>query len=159
MINSLLCWRVTLLMFIQTLDSSHWTLGACQRWEPADRIGDYYYCCCCYHYWLLIDVNCGNTKLNEDIFVAVVIAILTLKNFGTSTGLEPMASALALQCPNELSYGDERNKLACSQCMGLHSSIGLKILLSKLVSNEVNQKALRWFLKFLCKRIVFRRLR
>ena len=100
---------------------------------------------------LIVDVNCGNTKLNEDIFVAVVIAILTLKNFGTSTGLEPMASALALQCPNELSYGDERNKLACSQCMGLHSSIGLKILLSKLVSNEVNQKALR--------RIVFRRLR
>ena len=48
------------------------------------------------------DVNCRNTNLNKDMIVAaVVIAIeavanLSEKNFGTSTGLEFMASALAL---------------------------------------------------------------
>ena len=48
------------------------------------------------------DVNCRNTNLNKDMFVAaVVIAIevvanLPEKKFGTSTGLESMASALAL---------------------------------------------------------------
>ena len=41
-INSLLCWSVTLLMFIQTLEhSSHCKFGACQKWEPAGRIGDF----------------------------------------------------------------------------------------------------------------------
>ena len=37
MINSLVCWSVTLLMFIQTLDySSH-----CKKCEPDGRIGDF----------------------------------------------------------------------------------------------------------------------
>ena len=44
------------------------------------------------------------------------------KNFGTSTGFEPMAPALALQCSNQLSYEDpyigsrpiELNKLAAT---------------------------------------------
>ena len=42
-INSLLCWSVTLLMFIQTIDhNSHCKFGACQKlWEPAGRIGDF----------------------------------------------------------------------------------------------------------------------
>ena len=40
-INSLLCWSVTLLMFIQTSNSSHCKFGACQKWEPAGRIGDF----------------------------------------------------------------------------------------------------------------------
>ena len=61
------------------------------------------------------DMNCGNINLNEDMIVAVVIANSPeKKKFGTSTGFEPMASALALR----------RNKLACFQCMGLHSSNG-----------------------------------
>ena len=38
-INSLLCWSVTLLMFIQTLDQL--ALQFCQKWEPAGRIGDF----------------------------------------------------------------------------------------------------------------------
>ena len=37
-INSL-CWSVTLLMFIQTLDQL--ALQFCQKWEPAGRIGDF----------------------------------------------------------------------------------------------------------------------
>ena len=40
------------------------------------------------------DVNCGNTNLNEVMIVAVVIENEPEKNFGTSTGFEPMASAL-----------------------------------------------------------------
>ena len=41
--------------------------------------------------------------LNEDMIVAVVIAIKIIankpeKNFGTSKGFEPMASALVPQC-------------------------------------------------------------
>ena len=36
-INSLLCWGVTLLMLIQTLDPQL----ALQKWEPAGRIGDF----------------------------------------------------------------------------------------------------------------------
>ena len=40
-INSLLCWSVTLLMFIQTLDSSQCKFGAYQKWKPAGRVGDF----------------------------------------------------------------------------------------------------------------------
>ena len=41
-ISSLLCWSVTLLIFIQTLySSSHCKFGACQKWEPAGRVGDF----------------------------------------------------------------------------------------------------------------------
>ena len=41
-ISSLLRWSVTLLMFIQTLyHSSHCKFGACQKWEPAGRVGDF----------------------------------------------------------------------------------------------------------------------
>ena len=39
------------------------------------------------------DMNCGNTNLNEDMIVAVVIANSPEKKFGTSTGFESMASA------------------------------------------------------------------
>ena len=67
---------------------------------------------------------------------------LTRKYFGTLTGFEPMASALTLQCSTnwamkthtlgagqfvEFILTRERNELnqfACSQCMGLHSSVG-----------------------------------
>ena len=38
-INSLLCWSVTLLMFIQTLDTAR--LPICQKWEPVGRRGDF----------------------------------------------------------------------------------------------------------------------
>ena len=41
-ISSLLCWSITLLTFIQTLcHSSHCKFGACQKWEPAGRVGDF----------------------------------------------------------------------------------------------------------------------
>ena len=41
-INSLFCWSVTLLLFIQTLyHSSHWKFGACQKWELAGHIGNF----------------------------------------------------------------------------------------------------------------------
>ena len=54
---------------------------------------------------------------------------LSLKNvFGPSTGLEPVASALALQCSTNLFHSfhgyDELNELAFSQRMSLHSSVG-----------------------------------
>ena len=39
-INSLLCWSVILLMFIQTL-SSHCKFGASQKWESACHISDF----------------------------------------------------------------------------------------------------------------------
>ena len=38
-INSLLCWSVTLLMFIQILDTAR--LPICQKWEPVGRRGDF----------------------------------------------------------------------------------------------------------------------
>ena len=48
------------------------------------------------------DMNCGNTNLNTDMIVAVVIANSPEKKIGTSTGFEPMASSFkrcsALQC-------------------------------------------------------------
>ena len=49
--------------------------------------------------------------LNEDMIVAVVIAIQPLANksekkSGTSTGFEPMTSTLALQFSNQLSHED-----------------------------------------------------
>ena len=54
------------------------------------------------------DMNCGNMNLNEDMIVAVVIANspgYQKKKFGTSTGFEPMASALALRLTcNYLNY-------------------------------------------------------
>ena len=40
------------------------------------------------------------------------------KNFGTSTGFEPMASVLALQCSNQLSYEDP-----CIESSSHHHSI------------------------------------
>ena len=41
-INSLFCWSITLLMFIRTRHhSSLWKFGACQKWEPVDRIGNF----------------------------------------------------------------------------------------------------------------------
>ena len=43
------------------------------------------------------DVNCGNTNLNEVMIVAVVIENEPEKKFETSTGFEPMASALPLE--------------------------------------------------------------
>ena len=75
------------------------------------------------------DRRSGNCKLSN--------CKLT-QNFRTSSGFEPMASAFALQrsLPNEpwrpihweqANLTGERNKLnqfACSQCMGLHSSVG-----------------------------------
>ena len=33
LINSLLCWSITLLMFIYLQDSQDWKFGACQKWE------------------------------------------------------------------------------------------------------------------------------
>ena len=48
------------------------------------------------------DMNCGNTNLNTDMIVAVVIANSPEKKNGTSTGFEPMASSFkrcsTLQC-------------------------------------------------------------
>ena len=48
------------------------------------------------------DMNCGNTNLNTDMIVAVVIANSPEKKIGTSTGFEPMASSFkrcsTLQC-------------------------------------------------------------
>ena len=39
-INSLLCWSVTLILFIQTRNSSLWKVGACQKSEQAGRMGN-----------------------------------------------------------------------------------------------------------------------
>ena len=41
------------------------------------------------------DMNCGNTNLNTDMIVAVVIANSPEKKIGTSTGFEPMASSFS----------------------------------------------------------------
>ena len=40
-INSLLCCSVTLILFIQTRNSSLWKVGACQKSEQAGRMGNF----------------------------------------------------------------------------------------------------------------------
>ena len=40
-INSLLCWSATLILFTQTRNSSLCKVGACQKSEPAGRMGNF----------------------------------------------------------------------------------------------------------------------
>ena len=43
-INSLLCWSATLILFIQTGNSSLCQVGACQKSEPAGRMSNFEKC-------------------------------------------------------------------------------------------------------------------